>query len=236
MISSSARKSRPDYIPSEVLNPSYPPAYPLGSSPFTSPRNIGPLDKIREIIRRSLNNPDEIWYTDGSSCVLDRKSKRWLLRSCNSATIEAKLLPLRYFQLHQLLYSPNSPSFRTGKGKCKGNACIWLKYAFQCCYILLMKEKRPFDHPQVPDQIQWSNPSGSECRPSAHWGSQSPIWIGHQKRSTEVAMRTTADEAGKRAALQNNTRLRLSLTLAYQETLKWQPLHTALKSYGQRSP
>ena len=42
----------------------------------------------------TLTNPEEIWYTDGSSFVLDRKRRAGYAVVSNFETIEAKPLPL----------------------------------------------------------------------------------------------------------------------------------------------
>ena len=57
-------------------------------------RNLGPLEKTpREIVGRSLTNPEEIWYTDRSSFVLDGKRRAGYAVVSNFETIEAKPLP-----------------------------------------------------------------------------------------------------------------------------------------------
>ena len=40
-----------------------------------------------------LTNPEEIWYTDGSSFVLDGKARAGYVVLSNFETVEAKLLP-----------------------------------------------------------------------------------------------------------------------------------------------
>ena len=63
--------------PCKVLNPANPSTYPQGLSPLSLlPRNLGPLDKTQEgLLKDPLANPEEIWYTDGSSFVLDGKRR-----------------------------------------------------------------------------------------------------------------------------------------------------------------
>ena len=58
------------------------------------PRNFGSLDKIqRGLSEDPLTNPEEIWYTDESSSVLDGKRRDKYTVIYNFETIEAKPLP-----------------------------------------------------------------------------------------------------------------------------------------------
>ena len=82
-------------FPCEVLNPATLLPTPKGSLPFhfcletldhwTKPR-VG-------LSEDPLNNPEEIWYTDGSSFVLDGKRRARYAVVSNFETIEAKPLP-----------------------------------------------------------------------------------------------------------------------------------------------
>ena len=80
--------------PCEVLNPATLLPTPEGCLPF--PYCLETLDhwtKPREGLSEDpLANPEEIWYTDGSSFVLDRKRAGYAVVS-NFETIEAKPLP-----------------------------------------------------------------------------------------------------------------------------------------------
>ena len=79
----------------EVLDPATLLPIPQGLSPLSLlPRNLGPLDKTpRGIVRRTLTNPEEIWYTDGSNFVLDGKRRARYAVISNFETIKAKPLP-----------------------------------------------------------------------------------------------------------------------------------------------
>ena len=61
----------------EVLNPATLLPTPEGLSPLSPlSRNLGPLDKTWEGLSEDpLANPEDIWYTDGSSFALDGKRK-----------------------------------------------------------------------------------------------------------------------------------------------------------------
>ena len=78
----------------EVLNPATHLPTPKGSLPF--PSCLETLDhwtKPREGLSDPLTNPEEIWYTDGSSFVLDGKRRAGYAVVSNFETIEAKPLP-----------------------------------------------------------------------------------------------------------------------------------------------
>ena len=80
--------------PCEALNPTTLLPTPKGSLPFRS--CLETLDywtKTQEGLSEDpLTNPEEIWYTDGSSFVLDGKRARYAVAS-NFETIEAKPFP-----------------------------------------------------------------------------------------------------------------------------------------------
>ena len=81
--------------PCEVLNPATLLPTPKGSLPFHS--YLETLDhwtKPREELSEDpLINPEEIWYTDGSSFVLDGKRRARYAVVSNFETIEAKPFP-----------------------------------------------------------------------------------------------------------------------------------------------
>ena len=81
--------------PCEVFNPANLLPTPKGSLPFHSClETLGHWTKPRErLLEDPLTNPAEIWYTDGSSFVLDRKRKAKYAVVSNFETIEAKPLP-----------------------------------------------------------------------------------------------------------------------------------------------
>ena len=81
--------------PCEVLNPAMFLPTPEGSLPFYScPETLGHCKKPREGLSEDpLTNPEEIWYTDGSSFVLDGKRRAGYAVVSNFETIEAKPLP-----------------------------------------------------------------------------------------------------------------------------------------------
>ena len=74
------------------------------------------MDKIlRGIVRRS-SHPEEIWYTDGSSVVLDSKRRAGYAVVSNFETIEAKpLLPGTSAQLAELIALTSALELEKGK-------------------------------------------------------------------------------------------------------------------------
>ena len=99
-----------------------------------------------------LINPEEIWYTDGSSFVLDGKRRARYAVVSNFETIEAKALPLgTSVQLAELIALTRA--LELGKGKTVAiytdskNAFLMLHCT--CCYL---ERKRPLDHPRVPNK------------------------------------------------------------------------------------
>ena len=97
-----------------------------------------------------LTNPEEIWYTDGSSFVLDGKRRARYAVVSNFETIEAKPLPpgtlAQFAELIAL-----TQALEMGKGK---RVAIYTdsKYAFLVLHAHL-ERKGPLDHPRVPNQI-----------------------------------------------------------------------------------
>ena len=78
----------------EVLNPATLLPTPKGSLPFHSClETLDHWTKPREGLSDPLTNPGEIWYTDGSSFVLDGKRRARYAVVSNFETIEAKPLP-----------------------------------------------------------------------------------------------------------------------------------------------
>ena len=69
--------------PCEVLNPATLLPTPEGSLPFHSClETLDHWTKPQEGLSKDLlTNPEEIWYTDGSSFVLDGKKKSWICSS-----------------------------------------------------------------------------------------------------------------------------------------------------------
>ena len=64
----------------------------------------------------SLTNPEEIWYTDGSSFVLDGKRRAGYAVVSNFETIEAKpLLPGTSAQLAELIALTSALELEKGK-------------------------------------------------------------------------------------------------------------------------
>ena len=81
--------------PCEVLNPATLLSTPEGSFPFHSClETLDHWTKPRERLSEDpLTNPEEIWYTDGNSFVLDGKRRAEYAVVSNFETIEAKPLP-----------------------------------------------------------------------------------------------------------------------------------------------
>ena len=81
--------------PCEVLNPATLLSTPEGSFPFHSClETLDHWTKPREGLSEDpLTNPEKIWYTDGSSFVLDGKRRAGYAVVSNFETIEAKPLP-----------------------------------------------------------------------------------------------------------------------------------------------
>ena len=81
--------------PCEVLNPATLLPTPGGSLPFHSClETLDHWTKPREELSEDpLTNPEEIWYTDGNSVVLDGKRRAGYTVVFNFETIETKPLP-----------------------------------------------------------------------------------------------------------------------------------------------
>ena len=81
--------------PCEILNSATLLPAPEGSLPFHS--CLETLDHwtncLEGLSEDPLTNPEEIWYTDGNSFVLDEKRRARYAVASNFETIEAKPLP-----------------------------------------------------------------------------------------------------------------------------------------------
>ena len=98
-----------------------------------------------------LTNPEEIWYIDGSSFVLDEKRRVRYAVVSNFETIEARSLPPgTSAQLAELIALTRA--LELGKRK---RIVIYTdsKYAFLVPFCGYLERKRPLDHPRVPNQI-----------------------------------------------------------------------------------
>ena len=152
----------------------------------------------------ALINPEEIWYTDGSSFVLDGKRRARYAVVSNFETVEAKCLPSgTSAQLAELIVL--TQALELGKGEriaiytdskyaflvLHAHAAIWkkrghlttrgspVKYGDQILRLL--------EAVHLPTEV-----SVSHCK-------------GHQKGRTEVAQgNQAAVQAAKRAALNND--------------------------------
>ena len=149
-----------------------------------------------------LTNPEEIWYTDGSSFVLDGKRRAGYAVVSNFETIEAKPLPPgTSAQLAELIALPRA--LELGKGK---RIAIYTdsKYAFLVlhAHAAIWKERGHLTTQGSPikygDQILQlleavhlpTEVSVSHCK-------------GHQKGNTEVA-RSHSNMKEKSKALQTS--------------------------------
>ena len=172
-----------------------------------------------------LTNPEEIWYTDESSFILDGKRIGRYVVVSSFETIEAKhLSPGSSAQLAEFIAL--TPPLELGKGKRVG---IYTdsKYAFLVLHVhaAIWKERghlttqgspvkcgdqilRVLETVHLPTEV-----SVSHCK-------------GHHKGSTEVARgNQAANQAAKRAALQNNDLIGVA-TLVPQTNLPETPLYT----------
>ena len=192
--------------PCEVLNPATLLPTLEGSLPFHSClETLDHWTKPQEGLSEDpLTSPEEIWYTDGSSFVLDGKRRARYAGVSNFETMEAKpLLPGTSAQFAELIAL--TWDLELGKGK---RVAIYTdsKYAFLVlhAHAAIWKERghlstqgslikygdqilRLLEAVHLPAEV-----SVSHCK-------------GHQKGSTEVAWGNQADnQAAKRAALQSN--------------------------------
>ena len=154
---------------------------PEGSLPFHS--CLETLDHWTKpqdgLSKDHLTNPGEIWYTDGSSFVLDEKRARYAVVS-NFETIESKPLPpVTSAQLAELIALTQVLELWKGK---KSSHLHWLQLCLSgatctCCYLERKGATWPPEGPQSNMVIKfldsWSKTLGGS--PSAHWGFSSPI-------------------------------------------------------------
>ena len=129
--------------PYEVLNPATLLPTPEGSLPFHSClETLDHWTKPREGLSEDpLINPEEIWYTDGSSFVLMDKEELGIAVVSNFETIAAKLLPPgTSAQLAELIALTRA--LELGKGK---RIAIYTdsKYAFLMlhAHVAIWKER-----------------------------------------------------------------------------------------------
>ena len=213
--------------PCEVLNPATFLPTPEGSLPFHSClETLNLVSKPQEVLSEGLlTNPEEIWYTNGSSFVLDGKRKAGYAVVSNFETIEAKSLPPDTSdQLAELIALTRA--LELGKGK---RVAIYTdsRYAFLVLHAhdAIRKERghlttrgspikygdqilRLLEAVHLPHEV-----SVTHCK-------------GHQKGSTEVAQGSQeADQAAKRAALQNHDLIGAA-TLIPQTNLPETPSYT----------
>ena len=141
--------------PCEVLNSANLLPTPEGSLPFHSClETLDHWTKSQEGLSEDpLNNPEEIWYTDGSSFVLDGKRRAGYAVVSNFETIEAKPLPPgTSAQLAELIAL--TQALELGKGK---RIAIYtdFKYAFLvlCAHAAIWKERGHLRDPRVPNQM-----------------------------------------------------------------------------------
>ena len=140
--------------PCEVLNPATLLPTPEGSLPFHS--CLETLDhwiKLQEgLLDHPLANPEEIWYIDGSSFVLDGKRRAGYAVVSKFETIKAKPLQGTSAQLAELMALTRA--LELGKGK---RVAIYTdsKYAFLVlrAHAVIWKERGHLRDPSVPNQI-----------------------------------------------------------------------------------
>ena len=129
--------------PCEVLNPAtllltLAVSLPFHSCLETLDHWTKPWERLSE---DPLTSPEEIWYTDRSSFVLDGKRRIEYAVVSNFEIIEAKPLPPGTFSPISWAHSPDS-SFRAGKGE---RVAIYTdsKYAFLVLhsYAAIWKER-----------------------------------------------------------------------------------------------
>ena len=189
--------------PCEVLNWVNLLSTPEGSLPFHSClETLDHWTKSQEGLSEDpLNNPEEIWYTDESSFVLNGKRRARYAEVPKFETIEAKPLPsgtsARLAELIAL-----TQALELGKGK---RVAIYTesKYAFLVLYAhaVIWIERGHLTTPVSPinygDQIL-------RLLEAVHLSTKFSLshWNGHQKGSMEVAGGNQAgDQAAKRVAL-----------------------------------
>ena len=184
--------------PCEVLNPATLLPTPEGSLPFHSClETLDHWTKPWEVLSEDpLTNPQEIWYTDGSSFVLD--GKRRARYAVVSNFWDHRCFDTSYVSSIAWAHSPNS-SFRAGERK-KSSHLHWLQVCLSgatctCCYL---ERNRPLDHPRVPSIISLGSWRQSICLLRF----QSPTVKDTIKGARK--WHKGPNQAAKRAVLQNN--------------------------------
>ena len=139
----------------EVLNPVMFLPSPKDSLPFYSClETLDHWTKPQEGLSEDpLTNPEETWYTDGSSFVLDGKRRAGYAVDSNFEIIEAKPLPPGpSAQLAELIVL--TQALQLGKGK---RVAIYTdsNFAFLVlhAHAAILGRKRPLDHTRGPNQI-----------------------------------------------------------------------------------
>ena len=213
-------------FPCEVLNIATLLPTPKGSIPFHS--CLETLDHWTKpwegLSEEPVTNPEEIWYTDGSSFVLGGKRARYAVVS-NFEAIKAKHLPPgTSAQLAELIAL--SQALGLGKGK---RVAIYIdsKYAFLVlhAHAAIWKERGQLTTREFPikygDQIL-------RLLEAVHLSTEVSVSHskGHQKWSTEEARgNQAADQTAKKAALQNNDIIGVA-TLVPQTNFQETPSYT----------
>ena len=172
-----------------------------------------------------LTNSEEIWYTDGSSFVLDGKRRARYAVVSNFEIIEAKPLPPgTSTQLAQLIALTQALELEKGK-----RIAIYTdsKYAFLVlhAHVAVWKERGHLTTRGSP--IKYGDPI-LRLLEAVHLPTEVSVshCKGHQKGSTEVARgNQAADQVAKRAALQNNDLIGVA-TLVPQTNLPETPSYT----------
>ena len=172
-----------------------------------------------------LTNPEEIWYTDGSSSILDGKRRAGYAVVSNFQTIVAKPLQLGASnQLAELIAL--TWVLELGKGK---RVAIYpdSMYAFLVLHVhaTIWKERGHLTTWESP--IKYGDKI-LRLLESLHWPTEVSVshCKGHQKGSMEMAWRKqAANHAAKRAASQNNDIIGVA-TLVPQTNLPETPSYT----------
>ena len=220
--------------PCEVLNPATLLPTPEGSLPFHSClKTLEHWTKSREgLLEDPLVNPEEIWYTDGSSFFLDGRAGYAVVS--NFETREAKPLPPgTSAQVAELIAL--TQALELGKGKI---VAIYTdsKYALLVLHAraAIWKERGHLTTREAPikygDQIL-------RLLKAVHLAAEISVscYKEHQKGSTEVAQGSQAvDQAAKKAVLQNHYLIGVA-TLVPQTDLPETPSYTEGKTLKAKS-
>ena len=172
----------------EVLNPVALFPSPKGSLPFHSClQTLDHWTKPQEgLLEDPLTNPKEIWYTDGSSFVLDGKRRAGYAVISNFENIEAKRLPPgTSAQVAELIAL--TQALELGKGK---RVAIYTdsKHAFLVLHVhaAIWKERGQLTTQESP--VKYGNQI-LRFLETVHLPTEVSVshCKGHQKGSTEVA-------------------------------------------------